>query len=796
MSWCSPRALRPLAFLTCFAVTLIALWSCAGTGSPPMDVPGDLLIGKRPHAASGVTHVERITDGVVAEPGDHWRTDRTSVVRSSRAYAIYDLGESKTISHALVQGDANDRYTLSISEDGTEYTKLWDSAPIRQAGMRTRTTEELTGKGRFLKITASGGDGFYSIGELAVFSKRPAEWPPSVTSVAGDPLEERAQTWIWYAGWASILFALLNHKNASRRVRALAIAPVLAGIIAAIKLAELWPFEETEQSVIRAVVAAIAAVFMIRSYFSPPDRQASPRFANASLGMLAVIAIGCFYHFGMPQFRDEAQGRRSFVHFWDMRVYFPVAKYFEELRFDGLYLASVAAYLDNNPKLSTESVANVKLRDLNNNKMLRAGEVMGDIQAVRTRFAPQRWDLFKKDMKYFIDAMGPGNYLGSLQDHGGNATPVWILVAHLIFRNLPANELTLSLAGLIDPLLLIGLLVAVYRTFGLRTMLVMTIVFGATDFYRFGTNLMGSTMRLDWIVAIGLGVCALRAERWVLGGVLLAYGGLIRAFPEIAVIFLTIPALFWLAQWVREHKRLPSYAQIKAHQMPLLRTMFGVALCAGTLIAASSVAFTFQGSWVSWIEKIKIHVEKPNTNHIGLRNVLAFDSDLTGKKLIRPEQFEPWADWQHHQITTFERRKPIYYAIVVASIVAAVAACRKRRLEQAALIGTLLIPMLFYAANYYYHFVFLLPLIGASEDSDRKDTLFGWISLVLFGMSVAQYPTLKLRWGDVCYTQQSYILLIGFAAMLATLVWSAWPELAKNRNQHKPLADTDSAKPA
>ena len=40
----------------------------------------------------------------------------------------------------------------------------------------------------------------------------------------------------------------------------------------------------------------------------------------------------------------------------------------------------------------------------------------------------------------------------------------------------------------------------------------------------------------DWMVAIGLAVCALHVGRVRLGGLLLAYGALIRAFPVLALV--------------------------------------------------------------------------------------------------------------------------------------------------------------------------------------------------------------------------------------------------------------------
>ena len=41
----------------------------------------------------------------------------------------------------------------------------------------------------------------------------------------------------------------------------------------------------------------------------------------------------------------------------------------------------------------------------------------------------------------------------------------------------------------------------------------------------------------------------------------------------------------------------------------------------------------------------------------------------------------------------------------------------------------------------------------------------------LLAICVAQYPTLKESWADICFEQQGWILLAGFAAVLAPLVW-------------------------
>jgi hypothetical protein len=459
-----------------------------------------------------------------------------------------------------------------------------------------------------------------------------------------------------------------------------------------------------------------------------------------------------------------------------MRVYFPVAKYFKELKFDGLYLASVAAYLDNN-NVGPDKIARVRLRDLRDNQMRLVSEVVPEIEGVRTRFSPERWQEFRKDMLYFQNVMGRDHYLGSLQDHGGNATPVWILGAHLLFRKAPASELTLTLTGLLDPLLLLVTFIFIGRTFGLRVMLLVMILFGATDYSRFGTNLMGSTLRADWMAAVGLGACAFRRGRPMLAGGLMAYAGLVRAFPALATFMMVVPALWWVIEKVIADRRLPSLVALRAEHGATLRAVAGAAATVAVLVAVSAAPFGFSSSWGAWAQKIKIHAEKPNTNHVGLRNLAAFQADKTGQQLLREGLPEPWTKWQQEQLAAFGRRRPLYYAGIALYLGLALAACRRRRPEQAALIGLTLIPVFFYPANYYCHYVFLLPLMATASGSREQapyGRLFPWVALVLLGMCIAQYPSLSTGWSDVIYTWQSLILLLGFAAILAPMAWDTW----------------------
>ena len=59
--------------------------------------------------------------------------------------------------------------------------------------------------------------------------------------------------------------------------------------------------------------------------------------------------------------------------------------------------------------------------------MTNCSLLLPEVQAVRQRFTPARWGQFKRDMRYFQDLIGPGGYLGSLTDHGGNVSAKAIL---------------------------------------------------------------------------------------------------------------------------------------------------------------------------------------------------------------------------------------------------------------------------------------------------------------------------------------------------------------------------------
>jgi len=707
---------------------LLALAPACG-GAPAGPDQANHLAGKSVTASGGAESPERIADGVLAPAGDFWKTPLSAILPSPESFIAIDLGQELPIGAAWLQGDNNDRYLLSGSVDGNNWKQIWEAPAVRGAGMRARKVDGLGARARYLRLSAAGGDGAYSVSELQVFSVAPGTWPEPPGGRGGDEKSPHTQ-WILLFGLACGAFLVLGCHGSARRGAAAALLPVAAGIALA---SDLWggqhPFTDQDVSMLRSMLGAIGLGAVLRPFvLQRVGGVVDGRRITALLGGLAFLAVACFFNLGRAQFWDAKQRQPSFIHNYDMRVYFPVAKYFHELKYDGLYLASVAAYIENTPGASVQSLADVELRDLRTHEMRRVREVADQIQNVHQRFSPARWDDFKRDMRYFHETMGR-DYFVTLTDHGGNATPVWLSLAHFMFAFTHASNGLLFATALLDPLLILLFAFVAARTFGLRTALVCLIVFGANDLYMFGTDWAGSTLRNDWMAALGLGVCALKVRRWYLGGALLAYAGMIRAFPGIAVLGLLVPPLWWVFDVRRADNEWPTLRETLREHEGTVRALLGAAAAVAIMVALSSAVLS-PSAWIGWARKAAVLTSGYHVNHVSFHSIVSTD-------------YETWEMADHW--TRSIVRVGLYAIGIAGFSVLILRAARNRLPHHAAVVALFLIPVVFYAANYYFHYVFLLPLLAVANGDDRHDVRM-WGPLL--AMCVAEYaatvaPTLS-----------------------------------------------------
>jgi len=130
----------------------------------------------------GVNNTINLADGVFPPQGGQWQTN-TAWWTGTTPGAGIDLGELKNIDDVLVSVDNNDSYAVEWSLDNSSWNNLFNiSSSYGEIGwgMDTMSTDSTHAEyiaaldfssvqARFLRIYATGGDNYYSVGELQAF---------------------------------------------------------------------------------------------------------------------------------------------------------------------------------------------------------------------------------------------------------------------------------------------------------------------------------------------------------------------------------------------------------------------------------------------------------------------------------------------------------------------------------------------------------------------------------------------------------------------------------------------------
>jgi hypothetical protein len=266
------------------AWAVLLLIGCGGVATRLAGRPGPeagLLRGTLPSSAKGVRHPDRLTDGIAAMPGDSPRTELTSVFTSPDAYAIYDLGAETLISCGVIVADGDDRYTIALSTDGVAFSPLWQAEPIEDRGLQPRVTRELRGSGRYVRVSASGGDGLFAVAELAVAAFCPPRWPPVLGLPRGTPIADAVQTKAWTFAILAVAFILAYRRRAPDFIKLLVVLPAGFAIALIVQLVQIWPPPSSVLLTLAAacslVVAALGLRLGWRRFFTkkPPESPES-----------------------------------------------------------------------------------------------------------------------------------------------------------------------------------------------------------------------------------------------------------------------------------------------------------------------------------------------------------------------------------------------------------------------------------------------------------------------------------------------------------------------------------------
>ena len=403
-------------------------------------------------------------------------------------------------------------------------------------------------------------------------------------------------------------------------------------------------------------------------------RPLSRRLRLVVLAVLAIAALG-YVNFG---FFHPGRGH---VHYWDAFHYFMGAKYLPELGYSKLYEATYAA----GRELGAFDYV-THLRDLETYALREVSSV--DQSAVRSRFRPERWEAFKRDLAYW----GPhiNEWRGLLQDHGYNDPPPRALVLHLLLRGIPANSVTVTALSSLDYLLVAAAFMAVRWGFGELPAALAGAFFFLSSLARFDF-IGGSIVRWDWIAAMLAGLSLFARGRGAAAGALLAYAALARIFP---LLFLLPLGVKWLQ------------GRLGRARDPVLSRCLAAAAAVLALAALGVVAVGDERSHLhEYGLKIQRHGEAGFVNTVGLGPLIAM-------------QTAPWSQGADGRVYVAHgallAARPSGRLIAIASALYVLAALplilRARPLESV----MYAVPLVFCALSltgYYYSFLVLLVLL-------------------------------------------------------------------------------------
>ncbi|MFZ5440873.1 MAG: hypothetical protein ACOZQL_12760 [Myxococcota bacterium] len=285
-----------------------------------------------------------------------------------------------------------------------------------------------------------------------------------------------------------------------------------------------------------------------------------------------------------------AAGKLPLIHQWEQFHFLIGAKYQREIGWFNLYKAAILA-----DRETTHALANLQLtRDLTTFDEVKVDVALQDAAAVRARFSDARWEEFKADWAA-MSKLWQIDWSRIMADHGNSNSPAWAILAAPIAKLVPISARGQAFLGWLDMLLMLGLWLAVWQTFGHRVASVGLFIW-ATPPLVFD-YLSGSFLRWDWLFAMGLAVCLLHQKRYAGAGGFFGYAIATKLFPIWFGVALAIRAAF---EWRRTK-------QFSADYVKFLKGT----VIAGALSVALSAAMFGPGAWKEYAERIQVaQVEK------------------------------------------------------------------------------------------------------------------------------------------------------------------------------------------
>ncbi len=460
----------------------------------------------------------------------------------------------------------------------------------------------------------------------------------------------------------------------------------------------------------------------------------------------AGLSVISYYRFSPAAFFDQYDE-------YDILHYYLNAKYSDELGYDMLYPAVIVA---DSLTVNRFQGRITKYRHAADHSYRNREQAIAMAPEIKGLFNGRRWKEFVSDYHFLQGRIRDGTWKTILQDRGYNATPVWNMVGRTLSNLVPVEDL--KILCLLDALLMIAMLVAVYWAFGAEALAFCLLFIGVS--YSFRWPVVGwSVLRLDWMVALVSGAAFMKKERYKTAGILFGYATCMRIFPAVFMFGLVAKGIHGIVK-NREIPVSRIWARVPRHYWVTAASM----VLTMTVLVGAAIARDGTKPFLDNFEDLRVHMlpENLSSQRCGLGTALVFDNTTGTSKGYIPKA---------KKMEVGEKSTLKYIIAFVLLILLGIGAGRLED-HEAVLYG--FIPFfLLSIASYYYYVMRMTAVAMHAERIDRPRNVLGLA--LLFSIEILVWSselTMRSRYFAVGW--MGWSLTFYSVLMIGILVWNWW----------------------